>query len=36
MRWVVVVVMMDQLNHLIDTTFSDLEKFELSNRQYTL
>ena len=29
--------MMDQLNHLIDTTFSDVEKFESSNRRrYTL
>ena len=27
---------MDQLNHLIDTTFSDVEKFESSNRRYTL
>ena len=28
---------MDQLNHLIDTTFSDIEKFESSNRpRYTL
>ena len=27
--------MMDQLNHIIDTTFP-VEKFELSNRQYTL
>ena len=29
-------VVMDQLNHLIDTTFSDVAKFELSNRRYTL
>ena len=28
--------MMDQLNHLIDTTFSDVEKFESSNCRYTL
>ena len=29
--------MMDQLNHLIDTTFSDVEKFESSNHcRYTL
>ena len=29
--------MMDQLNHLIDATFSDVEKFESSNRcRYTL
>ena len=29
--------MMDQLNHLIDTTFSDAETFESSNRsRYTL
>ena len=28
--------MMDQLNHLIDTTFSDVEKFKSSNRRYTL
>ena len=28
---------LDQLNHLIDTTFSDVEKFESSNRhRYTL
>ena len=28
---------MDQLNHLFDTTFSDVEKFESSNRcRYTL
>ena len=27
---------MDQLNHLIDTTFFDVEKFESSNRRYTL
>ena len=27
---------MDQLNHLIDTTFADVEKFESSNRRYTL
>ena len=25
---------MDQLNHLIDTTFSDVEKFESSNHRY--
>ena len=30
------VVMMDLLNHLIVTTFSDVEKFESSNRRYTL
>ena len=28
--------MMDQLNHLCDTTFSDVEKFELSNCRHTL
>ena len=28
--------MMDQLNHLIDSTFSDVEKFESSNRRHTL
>ena len=27
---------MDQLNLLIDTTFSDVVKFESSNRRYTL
>ena len=29
-------MVMDQLNHLIDTTFSDVEKFESSSRRYTL
>ena len=29
-------MVMDQLNHLIDTTYSDVEKFESSNRRYTL
>ena len=28
--------MMDQLTHLIDTTFSDVETFESSNRRYAL
>ena len=27
---------MDKLNHLIDTTFSDVEKFESFNRRYKL
>ena len=27
---------LDQLNHLIDNTFSDVEKFESFSRRYTL